>query len=82
MVSYSYDAWGNIISKFFFKYGLANAKNPYTVTLGTTTYTAQDIDELNGFYYQGCGLWYGVEQFVVNLWGTRNMWKIFINYYL
>ena len=52
VVSYSYDAWGNIISKFFFKYGLANAKTSYSVTLGTTTYTAQDIDNLNGFYYR------------------------------
>ena len=53
VVSYSYDAWGNFATKFFFKYGLADAKNPYTVTLGDTTYTAQDIDNLNGFYYRG-----------------------------
>jgi hypothetical protein len=48
VVSYYYDAWGNFATKFFFKYGLANAKNPYTVTLNGTTYTAQDIDNLNG----------------------------------
>jgi RHS repeat-associated protein len=53
VVSYSYDAWGNFATKFFFKYGLANAKNPYTVTLGDTTYTAQDIDNLNGLFYKG-----------------------------
>lgn len=53
VVSYNYDAWGNIVSKYFFKYGVANAKTSYSITLGTVTYTAQDIDELNSHYYRG-----------------------------
>ena len=53
MVSYNYDAWGNVVSKFFFKYGVANAKTNYSITLGTTVYTAQDIDNLNNYYYRG-----------------------------
>ncbi|MBO5224046.1 MAG: hypothetical protein J6C23_06020 [Clostridia bacterium] len=43
MVSYNYDAWGNVVSKFFFKYGVANAKTNYSITLGTAVYTAQDM---------------------------------------
>ena len=53
VVSYNYDAWGNVVSKFFFKYGVANAKTNYSITLGTTVYTAQDIDNLNSHYYRG-----------------------------
>jgi len=53
VVSYNYDAWGNIVSKYFFKYGPANAKTGYSVIIGTSTFTAQDIDELNSHYYRG-----------------------------
>ena len=53
VVSYNYDAWGNIVSKYFFKYGVANAKTSYSITLGTVTYTASDIDNLNSHYYRG-----------------------------
>ena len=53
VVSYNYDAWGNVVNKFFFKYGVANAKTNYSITLGTTVYTAQDIDNLNSHYYRG-----------------------------
>jgi RHS repeat-associated protein len=52
VVSYYYDAWGSNLTKFFFKYGTANNKNSYTVMLGSTTYTAQDIDNLNSHYYR------------------------------
>lgn len=28
------------------------------------------------------GLWYSTERIVLALWGTRNIWKLFLNYYL
>jgi RHS repeat-associated protein len=31
--------------------------------------------------HKGRGLWYGTERFVLGLWNSRNIWKLFVNYY-